>query len=115
MKKLIIYVWAILCSVNLFSQDEKPLQYKLIGTSELIGITALDLLDPYLSPLMYTGTGVKYEHAARNFFRHKNEFVDGKKNFRFSRNHRQPCKHFIYELFWGKLQLGNALSFQDFT
>lgn len=68
MKKLIIYVWAILCSVNLFSQDEKPLQYKLIGTSELIGITALDLLDPYLSPLMYTGTGVKYEHAARNFF-----------------------------------------------
>lgn len=68
MKKLIIYVWAILCSVNLFSQDEKPLQYKLISSSDLVGITALDLLDPYLSPLMYTGSGVKYEHAERKFF-----------------------------------------------
>ena len=59
--------------VRLFAQpasDDK--KYKLISATENASVSLLSLVDPYLSPLTYSGLGVGYEHAERKYFKPEN-------------------------------------------
>lgn len=62
----------LLNSTLLFSQIENTPKYKLKSASEMIGISTINILDPYLSPLTYNGLGFNYEHATRHLFSAEN-------------------------------------------
>lgn len=56
----------------MFSQTENVSKYKLRSASEILGISTVNLLDPYLSPVTYTGAGLNYEHATQHLFSAEN-------------------------------------------
>ena len=72
MMKLITSIGLLLCSVSLFSQNNDISKYRLINTSDRLGISRVELLDPYLSPLEYSGIGINYEHTGQKFFSTEN-------------------------------------------
>ncbi len=72
MKKLISCLCSILCSIGLFAQKEDVSKYRLINTSNLFGVSSMELLDPYLSPMTYSGVGINYEHSGQKFFSAEN-------------------------------------------
>ncbi len=59
--------------VRLFAQtsfDDK--KYKLISATENASVSLLSFVDPYLTPLTYSGLGVGYEHIERKYFNPEN-------------------------------------------
>lgn len=74
MRKLTLsLLFLFLFFVRLFAQqasDDK--KYNLISATETASVSLLSLVDPYLSPLTYSGLGVGYEHAERRFFNPEN-------------------------------------------
>ena len=68
MMKLTTSIGMLLCSIALFSQNNDMSKYRLINTSDHFGISLVELLDPYLSPLEYNGIGINYEHTGQKFF-----------------------------------------------
>ena len=60
MIKLTISLGMLLCSIALFSQNNDMSKYRLINTSDRFGISLVELLDPYLSPLEYKVIGINY-------------------------------------------------------
>ena len=63
-----IYVCFIVLSFT-FAQADSTKQYLLTTSTENISLTTVDLLDPYLSPLVYTGVGVGYQHSDMKYFK----------------------------------------------
>ena len=63
-----IYVCFIVLSFT-FAQADNTKQYLLTTSTENISLTTVDLLDPYLSPLVYTGVGVGYQHSDMKYFK----------------------------------------------
>lgn len=61
--------------------DEK--KYLLTTKTNTIGVSTLNLLDPYLSPLEYNGLGIRYDHEATRFLspKNKNLSLQNKINF----------------------------------
>lgn len=68
MKNIFCVVFLWIFSNGLFSQTSSESKYLLINAADRIGFSYLDLTDPYLSPLTYTGLGVNYEHYSAQFF-----------------------------------------------
>lgn len=62
----------LLFSVRMWAQEETPQKYTLTSASDQIGLSILSMTDPYLSPLPYSGVGIRYEHAERKFFSPEN-------------------------------------------
>ena len=65
---VLIYVCFIVLSFT-FAQADNTKQYLLTTSTENISLTTVDLLDPYLSPLVYTGVGVGYQHSDMKYFK----------------------------------------------
>jgi hypothetical protein len=65
---VLIYVCFIVLSFT-FAQADSTKQYLLTTSTENISLTSVDLLDPYLSPLVYTGVGVGYLHSDMKYFK----------------------------------------------
>ena len=65
---VLIYVCFIVLSFT-FAQADSTKQYLLTTSTENISLTAVDLLDPYLSPLVYIGVGVGYQHSDMKYFK----------------------------------------------
>lgn len=63
-----IYVCFIVLSFT-FAQADNTKQYLLTTSTENISLTTVDLLDPYLSPLVYTGMGVGFQHSDMKYFK----------------------------------------------
>jgi hypothetical protein len=71
--KQIIWISIFLISVlGLSAQTEMAKKFRLTTATDEISLTAVDLLDPYLSPLVYTGVGLGYQHTERRFFNAEN-------------------------------------------
>lgn len=67
--KNIFWVFILLLFSNkLISQTNSESKYLLINAADRIGFSYLELTDPYLSPLTYTGLGLNYEHNSAEFF-----------------------------------------------
>ena len=70
MNRLIVLICIFFLMQNYaFSQIDSTKQYLLTSSTENVSFTALDLLDSYLSPLVYTGVGIGYEHSEMKFFK----------------------------------------------
>lgn len=65
MNKTSAFLFILFLSTVLYSQNENTSKYKLKSASELLGISVVNLLDPYLSPITYSGLGLNYEHATQ--------------------------------------------------
>lgn len=65
-----------------FSQQTTDKKYSLIAGTENASVSLLSFVDPYLSPLTYSGFGVGYEHIERKYFNpeNKNYSMQGKLN-----------------------------------
>lgn len=72
MKKLSLFVLMLILTFNVSAQNDADQKYVLTSSSNQFGITSLNILDPYLSPLVYSGVGIKFEHAERRFFSPEN-------------------------------------------
>lgn len=72
MKKLSILVLMLILTFKISAQNVTQQKYSLISASDQFGFTSLSILDPYLSPLVYSGVGMKFEHAERRFFSPEN-------------------------------------------
>lgn len=72
MNKKTVCLLMLLNSTLLFSQIENTPKYKLKSVTEILGISRVTLLDPYLSPITYTGSGINYEHATQQLFSAEN-------------------------------------------
>ena len=58
----------LIVTSEVFSQPNNDSKYLLINANDRIGFSLLDLTDPYLSPLTYSGFGLNYEHSSAQFF-----------------------------------------------
>lgn len=72
MKKLSLFVLMLILTFNMSAQNETQQKYSLTSTSNQLGFASLSILDPYLSPLVYSGIGMKFEHTERRFFSPEN-------------------------------------------
>jgi len=72
MNKKTVCFLILLNSTLLFSQTENTPKYKLKSAYEVLGISTVNILDPYLSPINYTGAGFNYEHATQQLFSSEN-------------------------------------------
>lgn len=58
----------LIVTSEVFSQPNNDSKYLLINAADRISFSLLDLTDPYLSPLTYSGFGLNYEHSSAQFF-----------------------------------------------
>jgi len=65
MKKLLLFALVVLCNFSLFAQSGDEQKYLLTTKTNTYGLSSLSLIDPYLSPLTYTGNGIQFEHESR--------------------------------------------------
>lgn len=75
-------VFLLIVTSEVFSQTNSDSKYLLINAADRIGFSLLDLTDPYLSPLTYSGLGLSYEHSSAQFFSLDNDRLS--KEGRFS-------------------------------
>ncbi len=71
MKKL-IFVITLLISFCVQAQESVPQKYLLTTVSDKGGISIASLIDPYLSPLTYSGPGIFYERSSQKLFSAEN-------------------------------------------
>jgi len=67
MKKIVLISFVIQLGSFLSAQNGYEQKYLLTTKTNTIGFSSLSLIDPYLSPLTYTGTGIQFEHESRRF------------------------------------------------
>ncbi len=65
MKKIIFLSSILGLSFALSSQNIEGQEYLLTNKTNTYGISVLSLIDPYLSPLVYSGNGFQFEHESR--------------------------------------------------
>jgi len=66
---LFLFSWLCFSILTLSGQTDSVRPYLLTTSTENVSLTAIDLLDPYLSPLVYTGVGVGYQHSDMKYFK----------------------------------------------
>ena len=67
MKKVnILSLFFLICFYG-SSQNTVEQKYALITTVNTYSLSALNLTDPYLSPLPYSGAGIGFQHENRQF------------------------------------------------
>jgi hypothetical protein len=67
MKKILIFALTIFAYSLVSAQNADEKKYLLTNKTNTIGISTLGFLDPYLSPLNYSGLGVNYEYQTCRF------------------------------------------------
>jgi hypothetical protein len=72
MRKTIIY---LLLFISYYLQAQTEKLYPLVTSEKQVGLSVLQLRDPYLSPLYYSGVGVKYSQTDRRYFNADNDKV----------------------------------------
>ena len=72
MKKCIFLSIFFLFYSILFAQTNIEQKYLLTTQTNTFGLTTIGLLDPYLSPMTYTGAGVEYNYDGRRYFSAQN-------------------------------------------
>jgi len=75
MKKNIFLSIFFLISSFLYAQTDNGQKYLLTTKTNTLGLTTLNLIDPYLSPLPYSGIGFSYNHESRRFLSLQNTHV----------------------------------------
>jgi len=75
MKKVnILSLFFLICFIG-SAQNSTEKKYALITTVNTYGLSALNLTDPYLSPMPYRGTGILYRHENRRFLSPDNTHI----------------------------------------
>lgn len=72
MKKSAILLLVIFFGSLLFAQNTDEQKYLLTTTNQSFGLATLSILDPYLSPSVYSGIGIKYGDENSQFFSPEN-------------------------------------------
>jgi len=75
MKKNIFLSILFLISSFLYAQTDTGQKYLLTTKTNTLGMTMLNLIDPYLSPLPYSGIGFIYNHESSRFLSLQNTNV----------------------------------------
>jgi len=83
MKKNIFLVLLLIISLFISAQSVDEKKYLLKTTTNTYGISTIDLLDPYLSPLVYNGLGIRYDHDAIRFLSTENKKISLQNNIKF--------------------------------
>ena len=72
MKKVVLMSLVIFLSSAIFAQNEEEQKHLLTTRTSTYGLTSFHFIDPYLSPLTYSGSGSEYNHESRRFLSLKN-------------------------------------------
>lgn len=67
-----VFLFLLFICVNFFAQQSEGRKYRLITSTNNTSISVLNMIDPYLSPLTYSGLGVGFEHTERQYFKPEN-------------------------------------------
>lgn len=88
MKKFQFLTLIILFSSAIKAQNSDEKKILLTSNANTFGVSTINLLDPYLSPLTYSGFGISYEHENRRFLSTEktNISTQGKLNMEASYN-----------------------------
>jgi hypothetical protein len=68
MKKNTVLVLILFVSVVLSAQNDIETNYLLTTRSSSVGLSMPSFLDPYLSPMVYSGVGLSYNSDSRRYF-----------------------------------------------
>lgn len=68
MKKKAVLLLGLIINALLFAQNDPEPKYLLTTKSSSVGLTLPNFIDPYLSPLVYSGFGLRYNSDSRRFF-----------------------------------------------
>lgn len=80
MKKNIILILFLFACIFVMAQNTDEKKYLLTTHTTTFGLSTLSFLDPYLSPLTYSGFGMRYEHESRRFLSPENIKVSMQSN-----------------------------------
>ena len=72
MKRKTILFWFISVCIFTNAQNTEEKKYLLTTNTNTLGLTTASFLDPYLSPLTYTGYGIGFEHETRRYLSPEN-------------------------------------------
>lgn len=80
MKRTKLIILCMLVLIQLKAQDQVEKTYPLKTVTDIAGFSAININDPYLSPLLYSGIGIRYTHSERQFFSPDNQLwsMEGK-------------------------------------
>lgn len=67
MKKKALFYFIVIFNALIHAQHTDEKMYLLTNNSNSLGISSLSINDPYLSPLTYSGVGVRYNYDDRRF------------------------------------------------
>ena len=67
-KTSVVTLVLLLCFPNVSAQSQQPKLYGLTNVYHHIGIAGIEMVDPYLSVLEYSGVGIRYEYSSGRFF-----------------------------------------------
>jgi hypothetical protein len=86
MKKCIVtFVWMCMC-LHSFAQQSDGEKFLLTTHNSMYGISGVEMLDPYLSPLKYTGLGMNYRTESARFFSPGNQKLSMQSQLNYSVN-----------------------------
>ena len=83
MNKHIFLILLLILSNSIIAQSVDEKKFLLSTNTNTFGISTLNIIDPYLSPLIYSGLGVRYDHEAIRFFSTENQKFSLQKNLKF--------------------------------
>ena len=83
MSKNIFLIIILHISFNIAAQSTDEKKFLLTTNTNTFGISTLSLLDPYLSPLVYNGLGIRYDHEAIRFLSPENMLFSLQNNLTF--------------------------------
>jgi len=82
MKRNIFLFQLFLFSSLLFAQTNDEQKYLLTTETSTYGLSTIKLTDPYLSPISYSGIGLRYENESRRFLSTQNTNISKQSNFK---------------------------------
>ena len=69
MMKNTIVLFLLLMSFSAIAQNVDDVKYNLTTSTDIVSLSMVNLLDPYLSPSKYEGFGFGYDHHTRKLFK----------------------------------------------
>ena len=75
MKKLVLVTLVVLSHLVAVAQQTEADKYLVTTRTNSLGYVSLQLTDPYLSPLTYSGSGFDFNHESRRFLSLRNNNI----------------------------------------
>ncbi len=72
MKKIFFVFLFGIAAFKISAQNPEEKKYLLTKNSNWTGLSSIELLDPYLSDISYSGLGLRYNHVSRQFVNAQN-------------------------------------------